>query len=599
MKIILKIIDILSPPERKRALYLLILISFSALLEMLGVASIIPFISIVINPNFIETNNILNIFYQTSKNYGILNITQFLFIISFFVFFLFIFTLITRALVQYAHIRFSLMREFTISKRLFENYLNKSYQWFINSHSANISKNILSEVGNVVGGVIMPIFVLISHSLVVLTITILLIFVDPILALSVGFFLIFTYACIIFFIKKINSRLSYEFHKANKDRFTVVLESLGAIKEIKVWGLEKYYINNFKKPAEIYANAQSLATIFNYMPRYIIEGISFGGIILLIIFLIGRGDEFIKTISIVAVYVFAGYRLLPALQSIYVSFLQIRFSKASLDLVHSDLVSLKSLNNSNDNSDKMLLKNSIILKNINFNYSNIANKNFEKKTLKNVNLTIPAVGKVAIIGKSGSGKSTIVDIILGLLDPDSGNLIIDENIINNYNKRSWQKNLGYVPQRIYLSNNSIASNIAFGKVINNTSLVSIEEAAKIANIHDFIIEELPNKYQTIIGERGINLSLGQCQRLGIARAIYRKPRVLILDEATSALDSYTEKKVIESLESLEKDMLIIFVTHRLNTIKDFNYIFLLEKGNIIAQGDYNYLIKNNYKNLIK
>jgi ABC-type bacteriocin/lantibiotic exporter with double-glycine peptidase domain len=592
MKIISKIFNILSPTERKKALYLLGLIFFSALLEMLGVASIIPFITLVLNPNLVETNYILNIFYQSSRSVGVININQFLFLMGLGVFFIFLLTLTTRGIVQYAQIRFSLAREYSISKRLFESYLQKPYKWFLDNHSANISKIILSDVQNVVTGIIMPVLTIITQGLVILTLVVLLILVDPILAISTALFLGIIYSGISYYVKKKQYFFGSEFYQANKDRFKVVTETLSAIKEIKVWGVEKFYIDKFEKPSKIYSNAQSSATIFSYLPRYLIEGVAFGGVIILIIFLIARGDNFIKMTTIIAVYVFAGYRLMPALQSIYVSFSQIRFSRDTLDNLHNDLFNLKFLSNFQHKPRQLVFKKSITLKNINFNYSNT-----NIKQLKNINLTIPAFGMVGIIGKSGSGKTTLIDIILGLLEANSGSLVIDRNInINKHNIRSWQRNIAYVPQKIYLSENGIASNIAFGEDERNINIDTIKNSANIADIHNFITKELSAQYSTGIGELGKRLSGGQIQRIGIARAIYRKPRVLILDEATNALDSSAEEKIIKSLKKFEKNTLIILVTHRLNFIKRFKKIFLMEKGEIVAQGSYNQLIKSKNKN---
>ena len=208
-------------------------------------------------------------------------------------------------------------------------------------------------------------------------------------------------------------------------------------------------------------------------------------------------------------------------------------------------------------------------------------------------MTIPAFNKVGIIGATGSGKTTTVDLILGLLDPSEGTLSVDGNVIDYNNKRSWQKSIGYVPQQIFLSDNSIAVNIAFGVNTKNIDYQAVEQAAKIANLHDFIIKEMPKQYNTIIGERGVRLSGGQRQRIGIARALYHKPQILILDEATSALDNLTEDAVIETIYKIEKKITIIQIAHRLRTVQKCDTIFVLDKGELKAQGTYNELSKSN------
>jgi ABC-type bacteriocin/lantibiotic exporter with double-glycine peptidase domain len=247
------------------------------------------------------------------------------------------------------------------------------------------------------------------------------------------------------------------------------------------------------------------------------------------------------------------------------------------------------LNNLDDLKNNISFNESIILENINFNYPNSNNL-----VLKNINLVIPVFSKTGIIGSTGSGKTTCVDVILGLLQPQQGNLMIDGNIINLTNIHSWQRKIGYVPQQIYLQDTTIANNIAFGNHKENINKENLIQAAKIANLHEVIINKFPNQYDTIIGERGIKLSGGQRQRIGIARALYNKPEVLILDEGTNALDHETEKSIIEEISNFENKMTIILVTHRLKSLKNCNIIYVLEEGKIKKQGTYDQLNLNDF-----
>ena len=584
MNTLRKLIDLLTPPEKKRALLLLILTLIMAFLEMLGVASILPFIAVLVNPQLIETNLFFSYLYEITSLFGVSNNKEFLFVLGITVFIFLMFSLGFRALTTYAQLRFCLMREYSIGKRLIEGYLHQPYSWFLNKNSSDFGKTILSEINYVLHESIIPIINLISQGAVVIMLLILLIIVDPLLAINVGLVLSISYGGIFLLMKNILSRSGSERLKANEERFTIVTEAFNSIKEIKFGSIEKIYVNRFKKPAESFAKNQSLAKIISQVPRYFIEAVAFGGMILLVLVLMIKSGSFEKIIPIIALYAFAGYRLMPALQVVYISATTLRFSYAGLNSLHKELTNLNTNKKEQDKTSVIKLIKAIKLNNVNFHYPNSKNL-----ILKGINLTIPAYSKVGIVGSTGSGKTTMIDLILGLLDSQDGTLSVDDNIITSTNKRSWQKIIGYVPQEIYLSNASMAENIAFGIEVKNINQSSLERAAKIANLHDFIINELPQGYKTSIGERGVRLSGGQCQRIGIARALYHNPQVLILDEATSALDNLTEQAVMEAVNNLGSKFTIILIAHRLSTVKNCDKIVVLENGTLKAQGTYNEL----------
>jgi ABC-type multidrug transport system fused ATPase/permease subunit len=387
--------------------------------------------------------------------------------------------------------------------------------------------------------------------------------------------------------KNILSQKGFDRLQANKDRFVSVSEAFGAIKEIKVGRLEKVYVNRFSLPAQLYASHQSASTAISHLPRYFIEGIAFGGMVLLVLILMKDGDLFANIVPVIALYAFAGYRVMPAIQQIYVAFTQLRISRAALDEIHKDLMSSQFYEKDVTEIEVMPLTRSIVLNNIHFNYPNS-----QQVALKNINLSIPAFKKVGFVGVTGSGKTTTVDLILGLLSPDKGTVSVDGNIISSKNKSCWQKNIGYVPQQIYLIDDSVSANIAFGSNSQKIDRIAVEQAAKTANLHDYVTKELPNNYNTILGERGIRLSGGQRQLIGIARALYHKPQVLILDEATSALDNITEQNIMNAINNLGKEVTIILIAHRLSTVKNCDIIFLLEKGELKDQGTYEELSKS-------
>ena len=581
MQTLKKILDFLTPVEKKQAFLLLILILCMALLDVIGIASVLPFIAVLSNPELIETSAALNYLYQASSILGVVSNKQFMLVLGVAVFLLLIISLILRSFTAYAQVRYALMREYSIGARLIRGYLHKHYGWFLNRNSADLHKTILSGVSEIINETIIPGINLVVHSIVTLTILTLLFVVNYKLALAILLIFAISYGTIFFFMKNILLKMGSDRLQANEDRFIAVNEAFGAIKEVKVGRLEKVFVDRFSKPAKIYASRQSMAVAISAVPRYFIEGIAFGGMILLILVLMMRGDMFSNILPIIVLYTFAGYRLIPSLQQIYVAFTQLRFSSATLDSMHKDLKNFSSLEVTSNTITNMQLSKSITLANISFDYPDS-----KKSSLKNINLFIPAFKKVGIIGATGSGKTTLIDIILGLLDPKQGTLSVDGNIINFKNKQSWQKSIGYVPQQNYLVDNSIAANIAFGIDLKNINHQSVEQAAKIANLHDFIMNELPNNYNTIVGERGVRLSGGQRQRIAIARALYRKPQVLILDEATSALDCLTEQTVMEAMHNLKNKITTVLVTHRLSAVKNCDIIFVLEQGELKDQGSY-------------
>lgn len=585
MKNLKRIIHLLSPKEIKHAISLLLLVIIMALFEMIGIASIMPFMAVLSNPNVIETNVYLNSVFQSLNSFNINTKNEFLLIMGVFVFSLFIFSIFFKAFTTYLLLKFTQMREFSIGKRFVEGYLSQPYSWFLNRNSADLGKNILSEVQIIVANGVRPIVNLFSQIAVVFMLISLLIYIDPKIAATVGIFLSLTYIFIYKLSRNFLKRIGQERLNANHNRFTAISEAFGAAKEIKLGRMEQIFIKRFTEPSEIFARHQSSSQIISQIPRYFIEAIVFGGILILVLYLILNNNELINIIPIITLYAFAAYRLMPSLQQIFQSFAQLRFVTPALNNLHNDLESIKAISNTNENYNILNVKNSIKLNHVCYNYPN------SPTVLKDINLCIPAFSTVGFVGSTGSGKTTTIDIILGLLDPTKGTLEVDGKIIDEHNKRSWQYSLGYVPQQIYIIDNTIAANIAFGVNKEDFDYARIEKVTKIANLHEFIINELPQKYKTHVGERGVKLSGGQRQRIGIARALYHNPKVLVFDEATSALDNITEYEVMKTLYELKKDITIIIVAHRLSTIKMCDQIFHLEKGQIKNKGSFEELKK--------
>jgi ATP-binding cassette, subfamily B, bacterial PglK len=584
-----KLLFLLSFHERKRLVVLFILSIISSLLDMIGVASIVPFIAVLSTPSLIETNIILITLFKILNTFGIITIQDFFFTLGALVFLLLVISLTVKAFLSYLQTHFVQMLEFNIGKRLIEGYLSQPYSWFLSRHSADLGKTILSEVNLIIGNGFRPLVELISKSLLAISLITLLIIFDPKIVLTVGLLIGFTYVLIFYFIYNYLNRSGKKRLFHNRLRFSSVSEVFGAAKEVKIGGLEQAYINNFSNSAKIYARSQVSASIIGQLPRYILETIVFGGLLLILLYSIAETGSFNDALPIISLFVFAGYRLMPTIQQIYSSCTQLTFVGPSLNKLYYDLKILKPFN---ENQDLIILpfNNAITLNNIYYTYPNST-----RTVLKDINLTIPTKSTVGFVGATGSGKTTTVDIILGLLEPQKGTLEVDGKAITKLSLRSWQKSIGYVPQHIYLSDDTVAANIAFGVEPKDIDQDMVEKAAKIASLHEFVLNELPKQYQTTIGERGVRLSGGQRQRIGIARAFYHNPKVLILDEATSALDHQTEQVVMDAINNLNKDITIIIITHRLNTVKNCDTIFLFSKGQLIKQGSPKELLKNDIK----
>lgn len=589
MQILKKILFLLTLREKKIASLLLVMTFIMALVDMIGVASIVPFVAVLTNPTLIETNSILNMMFQASNFLGIQNNKQFLFALGVLIFAILLFSFFFKSIVIYVQARFISMREYSIAKFVIEKYLHQPYSWFLNRHSAEIGKTILSETANIVSSGLSAVIDILTKGLIAIAIITLLILVDPKLALIVSFVIIGVYGLLVYFIRGYIFRLGKQNLKNNELRFIAISEAFGAVKQVKIRGLEEYYIKQFSDPAQSIAKKRTVLLVIKQLPRLILETFAFGGILLIILHMMNQSNSFNNILPIISLYAFAGYRLMPAIQGIYTGFTSLASVTPSINKLYEDLNNIKTIS-FNQDQNIFSVKKKIALKNIDFYYPNAS-----QMTLKNINLIIPAKSVVGFVGTTGSGKTTVVDIILGLIQPQKGTLEIDEKIITTQNCRSWQRSIGYVPQNIYLKDESVAANIAFGVEPKDIDQDIVEKVSKIAKLHNFVINELPQKYQTIIGEHGVRLSGGQRQRIGISRALYHNPTILILDEATNSLDNETEQAVMDAVTNLSKDLTIILIAHRLNTLRNCNIIFKIDKGQLVGQGTYKELINADKK----
>jgi ABC-type multidrug transport system fused ATPase/permease subunit len=585
-----KIRDLLSPEER-RGFYLLFgMMIVSGFVEMITVASIAPFLAIVARPSIIETNATVAGIYATL---GFTDVQSFLVFIGGAVFVIVFFGLLFSTLTQYLMYRFTAMRAASIGRRVLQGYLRQPYSWFLNQHSAQLEATVLSEVGEVIQRGMLPLMKILTQATTSVFLIALLVAAQPSAAFTAAALIGGTYAVIYFVVRSRLGRLGGQRKRAMAEKYKAAGEALGGIKDVKLLGLEDAFLARFERPALRAASAVAAINVASEVPRNALRAITLGGILFFVVYLLlQNGGDLGDIVPILGLYAFAGIRLLPALQVIYWGMTNLRFAKPVIDKLHDDMMrlgpALAETGPAPAAGPPLRLDDRLELRDVRYAYPNA-----ERGALQGLSLAIDARTTVGIVGGTGAGKTTAVDVLLGLLRPQEGALVVDGVEVTDDKVRSWQKSVGYVPQQIFLTDDTVAANIAFGVPPKAIDMAAVERAARIAEMHDFVTRELPEGYATTLGERGVRLSGGQRQRIGIARALYHDPDVLVLDEATSALDNLTERAVMDAVHNLGGKKTIVMIAHRLSTVRDCDRIFLLEQGRVVAQGSYDELVESN------
>ena len=590
-----KIKFFLNKKQRTYIAFLFVGILVSAILEMIGVGSIPIFINLLLKPDqlisYLPENNLTNFFIAQN------HLTQIL-LSAFFLLLIFVFKNLFLFFTIYLQARIFKNINIENSKRLFQAYVQSPYYLHLSRNPAATGRNVTNEVG-LSSRYIECLLYVAREVLVIVAIFILLLLTDPITVLIV-FSVVGLFAITFHFILKNKitslSKLA-QFHRGQQ--LQLVNQVFGAIKDTIILNRELYFTNKFRDNTAGAQRYVLFSTIINKLPRLFLEIL--GVIIILLVtvlFVVNDRsmDTMIPTLGLLGA---ATIRMLPSFNTIASQLASMRGSYVSFDLVVQELIKLEKYVNKKNNFKinklvtKDILNKSIELKNITFKYPDT-----EKEILKKLSLKILPGSSVGIIGATGSGKSTLVDIILGLLPPSEGQVLVDGNNINiDNNHLAWQSQIGYIPQDIYLIDDTIKRNIAFGIDDHEIREEDIERAIKLAQLSKFV-SDLPLQLNTIIGNRGIRLSGGQRQRIGIARALYRKSKILVFDEATSSLDIETEKAIVDCIENLDGKVTLIVITHRLQTLKNFKNIYFIKQGLITDHGSYKEIIenKNIYKN---
>lgn len=547
-----KLWGILTFEEKRKSVGMLVLVTLMAFSESIGVVSIMPFLSVLARPEVIHENHIL---LWLKSQAGLVEDHEFIAFLGILSASLVVLSSAFKTITLHLVNRFTFLLRHSISARLLNKYLNQPYGFFLNNNPSGLSRNVLSEVDQLQNGLIRPLSQLVAQGAVACAMILLLIIYDPMLAISLVTLVGLLYGMIYVLVRK---RLKYTGvlrQEANGERFQSCSEVLGGIKDIKITGAGDVYLDRFRRASREYSRHQANAETLSQSPLYMVEVAGYSGLVVLALILMKESGDISQVLPALGLYGFAAYRLLPSVQIMYRGFAQLKFSSATLDAIHQHLMLPNTIGR--DSVDVIYPKKEVRLEGITFAYPN----SLENPVVRDFNMIIPVNSNVGIVGKSGAGKSTVMDILLGLLQPQSGMLTVDGVVVDSSNIGSWQRSIGYVPQHIYIADTSIIGNIAFGVSPSEVDMRAVEKAARVAQIHDFICDELPEGYFTNVGDRGIRLSGGQRQRLGIARALYRDPPILFMDEATSALDEKTERAVLDEIMSLSGEKTIVFITH--------------------------------------
>jgi ATP-binding cassette, subfamily B, bacterial PglK len=566
------------------AIWMALLAMVMGLIDVLGVASVLPFLAVVSNPELIQDNRWLR---EAHDLLGQPTTSSFMILLGLAAFLFVLFAALFRAVTFYVLTYFVRMRVPSLSMRLMESYLSRPYVWFLQRHSSDLGKSILSEVSQVVNGPLQAAVNLVAYALMMAFLIAFLLLVEPVAAIGAAVLFGGTYGVIYLLARRPLARMGKERVQTNRVMFQIMQEAMGGIKNVKLMNLERSYLNRFHDPARRQARNQAAQSVISELPRHLLEVIAFGGMILFVLWLlITQGGSVSDVVPILGVYAFAAARTFPTLQKLFASISTLRFGQAALDALHADLTedAIHDLDRGADIA-QLRLRQTLELNNVHFAFPDA-----DKPALAGLSLSIPANTSVGIVGSTGAGKTTAVDLILGLLPATSGQLKVDNQVVTDANVRAWQKSVGYVPQDIFLTDDTVAANIAFGLPSDEIDHAAVERAARAAALHDFVVKELPQGYQTPVGERGTRLSGGQRQRIGIARALYSEPDLLVFDEATSALDNVTERLVIDAVQKLEGTKTIIMIAHRMSTVRNCDQVVLLERGRVVASGTYDDLV---------
>ncbi|WP_373541662.1 ABC transporter ATP-binding protein [Chamaesiphon sp.] len=576
----------------KTLLLMVSLFIFVSCLEVIGTGLIGPFISLATNPDLVASNKLLTTIYQWLK---LESQNQFLILLGCVIIAIFYLKSFLSFNSQRFIFEFGFRQRGELAARLMHRYLAAPYTFHLSRNSASLIQNITTETEHFSNGVMMPVLTSISNAIVTLALVGLLVKTNVMAMVVIGGILIISYGLLESSKNKI-ARWGKECSDAHTEMIRLINHGMGGIKETRIIGCESYFEDKMKAQIKQHSVSSSLALSFSNLPRYAIEAFLITFLVVFTFLFVSNSKGDVRSLnSVLGIFALASIRLLPAVGNLLSSINGIRYNAYALDKIYLDLRELESANipsinksianinsvSSLSDSKRLVFpfKHSIELNNITYSYPHA-----EKKSLERISLTIDKGESIGLIGKSGAGKTTLVDALLGLLIPQAGDIKVDGRSIYT-NLRAWQNSVGYVPQSIFLIDDTLARNIAFGVEDRSIDLHRLHRAIAAAQL-DELVEQLPHGLDTMMGERGVLLSGGQRQRVGIARALYHEREILVFDEATAALDNETEGSVTEAIKALSGIKTTIVIAHRLSTLEHCDRVYQLEKGHLVKSGSY-------------
>jgi ATP-binding cassette, subfamily B, bacterial PglK len=557
----------LSRPYGRLKLGLVFSLSLAqALFQVIGVTSIFPFLAIAADPDRIRRSHFGTRFlslFPPMDNHQLLLVAGTVAVAGLLV------SNAVNLLAEYSRTRYSQSFGHWLRVRLLRQIASQPYIYFLQRNSGHLLKKVLGDVTNYTTGVLLPLLDTVARLLTAALLLVTLFLVQPVIALSAAIVLGGFYVIIFRLLSRKRREVDENLRISISGFFREAHQMLGGIKPVKVHRAEEHFLTRFAGHSAIVAQMGARVPIFGNSARYLVEPIAFGGLVVAVLVLAAKGRDFSDILPNLSVMALAGYKLLPSLQLLYSQLTQVSSMRHAVDEVYDEFVAAETDPSIAPTTSGDLLARvtpytwnvAITLRGVSFFYPTAA-----RPAIRGVSLTIAKNTSLGVIGPTGSGKSTLVDLLLGLYQPTAGEILIDNQPLTPSLVPSWQATIGYVPQDIFLIDDTIARNVAFGLPDTEVDPNRLREACAMAQLLDFIETELPVGFDTIVGERGIRLSGGQRQRIGLARALYHCPSLLIMDEATSALDLATEAKLLDALRGLAGKITIVVAAHRLSTL---------------------------------